>query len=120
MSRPFPSPTSGRITENPSASTRRWTACETSPRRFPGRHSSTASKSAALVLASSLVATGETGPTGTAFAASIVRQRASTRPAAAIFSISSGDLRMIIRTGGYLQLVLEPQRRDRGADVVVD
>src|SRR2546423_12969157 len=59
---------------------------------------------------------------GRALPRSIVRQRASTRPASAIFSISSGVLRRI--TGqAYsrpsLQLLLHSQRRHRGPDVVV-
>ena len=45
----MPWPTSERITAKPSASIRRWTACETSPSRLPGRHWSTASDSAARV-----------------------------------------------------------------------
>src|SRR5947209_383918 len=63
---------------------------------------------------------------------SIVRQRASTRPASAIFSISSGDLRRITAEAypgspapppsssrPRLQLLLHPECRDRGPDVVV-
>src|SRR4051812_42816167 len=55
---------------------------------------------------------------------SMLRQRASTRPAAAICSISSGVFRTITKdsvvAGGRLELVLEPQRRQRGPYVVVD
>src|SRR5437764_144362 len=68
---------------------------------------------------------------GRVFAFSIVRQRASTRPAAAIFSISSGVLRGITLTSverpaawrlpdGRLQLVLQPEGGEGGANVVVD
>src|SRR3954471_6464952 len=55
---------------------------------------------------------------------SMLRQRASTRPAAAIFSISSGVFRTItedsVVAASLLELVLEPQRCERGPDVVVD
>src|SRR4051794_23064678 len=58
-----------------------------------------------------------------AFPRSMLRQRASTRPAAAICSISSGVFRTItedsVVAGGRLELVLEPQRRQRGPYVVV-
>src|SRR3954466_10242514 len=61
-----------------------------------------------------------------AFWRSMLRQRASTRPAAAIWSISSGDLRTITLRSDFrapvalgLQLVLEPQRGQCRADVVV-
>src|SRR3954464_14226301 len=58
-----------------------------------------------------------------AFPRSMVRQRAATRPAAAICSISSGVFRTItedsVVAGGRLELVLEPQRRQRGPYVVV-
>src|SRR4051812_40742157 len=52
---------------------------------------------------------------------SIVRQRASTRPASAIFSISSGVFRTITEESWTwrLGLVLEPQRREGGTNVVV-
>src|SRR5436305_1588476 len=57
---------------------------------------------------------------------SMDRQRASTRPASAIFSISSGDLRRITAqaypgrgSGPRLQLLLHPEGRDGGPDVVV-
>ena len=68
--RPIPWPTRARITENPSASTRRWTAAETSPNRLPGRHCSTASKRASRVVARSRPATAVTFPIGTVMAAS--------------------------------------------------
>src|SRR3954451_13400422 len=49
------------------------------------------------------------------------RVRTRMSPAAAIFSISSGVLRMIIATGrSDLDLLFEPERRQRGPDVVVD
>src|SRR4051794_6248341 len=57
---------------------------------------------------------------------SMFRQRARTRPAAAIWSISSGDFLTItceeLRAGGppRLELFLELQRGERRADVVVD
>src|SRR4051812_3520910 len=59
---------------------------------------------------------------------SIERQRASTRPAAAIFSISSGVFRTItgdsVEAAGKpepaLELVLEPERGERGPYVVVN
>ena len=79
MSRPIPWPTSDRTTENPSPSTRACTAWETSPRRFPGRHCSTASKSAAFVEASRRFATGVTLPIGIVTAASAT-QPSSTTP----------------------------------------
>src|SRR3954471_2830735 len=63
---------------------------------------------------------------GRAFPRSIVRPRARIRPAASIFSISSGDFLTIICSSeirdrqGELELVLETQRGEGGADVVVD
>ena len=48
----------------------RWIAAETSPRWFPGAACSTPAKSAALVVSSSSLAAGSTGPTGTVIAAS--------------------------------------------------
>src|SRR3954452_13426277 len=58
-----------------------------------------------------------------AFPRSMLRQRARTRPAAAICSISSGVFRTITEESvvawGRLELVLEPQRREGGPDVVV-
>src|SRR5829696_1382764 len=55
-----------------------------------------------------------------AFCRSIARQRARTRPAAAIFSISSGDFRTITRRSlELLQLLFETKRGERGTDVVV-
>src|SRR4051812_33490663 len=57
---------------------------------------------------------------------SIDRQRARTRPAAAICSISSGVFRTITRDSVEpdgpleLELVLEAKRGERGADVVVN
>src|SRR4051812_18213302 len=53
---------------------------------------------------------------GRALPWSMLRHRARTRPAAAIFSISSGDFWMITR----LQLRFELQRCERSANVVVD
>src|SRR3954453_21679270 len=54
---------------------------------------------------------------------SIERQRASTRPASAIFSISSGVFRTItgdsVVAAERLELVLEPQRGEGRPDVVV-
>src|SRR3954453_878001 len=54
---------------------------------------------------------------------SMFRQRASTRPAAAMFSISSGVFRTITEdslvAANRLELVLEPQRGEGGTDVVV-
>src|SRR3954449_8726583 len=52
---------------------------------------------------------------GRALPWSMLRHRARTRPAAAIFSISSGDFWMITR----LQLRFELQRGERSANVVV-
>src|SRR3954454_13798841 len=96
-------------------------------------------KRSAAMSSASVVTPGRT------FARSMLRQRASTRPASAIFSISSGVLRMITgfqrtvasRLGGRvkkacvradrpgrgsgrrLQLFLHPQRGHGRADVVV-
>src|SRR5215211_4132555 len=55
---------------------------------------------------------------GRALRRSMSWQRTSTRPAAAIFSISSGLLRMIAI--GYLELRLETEGRERRPHVVVD
>ena len=75
----MPCPTSDRITEKPSSSTRRCTAWDTSPRRWPTWHCSTASKSDARVVASSRVAIGVTLPIGCVIAPSAT-QPSSTTP----------------------------------------
>ena len=60
----MPWPTRERTTLSPSASTTVCTACETSPRRRPTWHWSTAAKSDRWVTSRSLRAIGVTGPTG--------------------------------------------------------
>ena len=76
--RPIPWPTSDRITDRPSRSTRSCTAWETSPSRFPGTACAVAASSDSRVAFSRRDAIGLTGRSATVRAASATQPSYST------------------------------------------